>query len=406
MDSWKFTKPGNCPKNASFNYSAAYTSVNINQQYGGEASYKFNEGRIIYKNGYSSQEQDYDMDDWDYEKDFDSNKVIFIAPKMKSKLMPIQHCKEMQDCSLWKNGSWRMLRNNSKSCKKLREILPPEKEIYQPKANIPHLRFLLKQLQNNKAHPTEWKESLKVVKHKIGMDNGRMRRDMSSLFGDSLIKPVGLEWKSSWKLQCLCQEPEMWKQAWLSTPQLRVPPLRAQNYSVPVPPTKNGPTAAQNWLDSWRSSRQRHYPQTGHGHAQTIRSRATETSYRPADLHTRRKKVNSDSDWQAAWMLSETQFHHNTPSLNEWLEAWRFHTLYRPEQYPHEKASSGFMELQPQREIGSSQEAEAKFCLFFKAHNVGGMAMKIWTAAWKAGPYLNHASEKNRAASVPNVYEF
>lgn len=221
------------------------------------------------------------------------------------------------------------------------------------------------------------------------------------------MKPTASEWKGSWKLtsQSLRQEPELWQQGWSTTPQIRVDRARDQNHFAPVELPKNGPTGEQSWGESWRFSRHQQQSQLGQARAQTSQGSSNVASHHTDNSWAQRRYFRSVSDWQAAWMVSETQFHHDRPSLTQWREAWKLSVLHKEhwtEQVHRENWVNDLMEIQPQREKISLQRAKAKMSRSFDNQMFRERyPEKQWNASWRTGSLLNPQPSHCGSSGVP-----
>ncbi|XP_070706549.1 uncharacterized protein [Pempheris klunzingeri] len=368
-------------------------------------------------------------DDHSHERESHLHKVMLASHEQKHKHLYLQLYDEVKALSEW-NKSWQVTKNNSKPCEEIEKVLrvapsridtaleaqkveknPKGSEnadpcfkqlkhdvIYFPKT--PHTQIkllLLKHLEKVFCAP-EWRDSWKTVKHRMRMERRRMRLDPSRPFGGSEkggeMKPTASEWKDSWKFTCpsLRQEPELWQRDWSITPQIQVHRARDQNRFEPVELSNNGPTMNQNWGESWRFLRRHRQSEPQQGRAKA--SQGSVTSHRPDDSHVQWRYVRSVSDWQAAWMVSETEFHHDRPSLTQWRESWKwsiFHTGSWTGQDSTQKCINVLMEIQPEREKITLQRAKAKMCQSFDSQMFRERYPdKQWNASWKAGPLLNH----------------
>ncbi len=370
-------------------------------------------------------------------------KVVLVSHEKKYRDLYLQLCNEFKDHSEW-SKSWQVTKNNSKPCDEIQNVLrvsssrmetaletqkveektkgyysTSEKadpcydqlkynEIYCPNREFTKSKLLhLKQLENALS-PSEWRNSWKALKHRMGMERRRMRPDPSRPFRASEkggnMKPTASEWKDSWKFTCqpLRQEPEFWQEGWSTMPQIRVDHAWDQNHFVPVKLPKNGPTGERSWGESWRFWNPQHQLEPGQGRTQTSQGRSSVASHHLEDSRTQRRYTRSVSDWQEAWMVSETQFHHDKPSLIQWREAWKcsiFHAEHWSEQMPRENGVDMLMEIQSQREMISLQRAKAKISQSFDNQMFREKyPEKQWNASWRSGSLLNH---QNRNSGIP-----
>lgn len=386
------------------------------------------------KNSEPSLGQDHSdtYDERSQQRESPLHKVMLVSRELNHRDLYLQLCNECMALSEW-SKSWQVTKNNSKPCEEIEKILkasPPRMEttmeakkvdniqkgnystsekadscyeqlkhdvIYHPKREFSQYKLLhLKHLENSLSS-SEWRDSWKALKHRMRMERRRMRPDPSRPFrasdkgGD--MKPSTSEWKDSWKFNCqpLRQEPEPWQQGWSTMPQMRVDRARDQNHFAPVELPKNGPTGEPSWMESWRISRRQRQSEPGQGRPQTSQASSSVASHHHSDSH--RRNDRSVSDWQVAWMVSETQFHHDRPSLTQWREAWRwsvFETEDLTEQVSREKQMDVLMEIQPQREKMSLQRATAKMSRSFNNQMFRERyPEKEWNASWRAESLLN-----------------
>ncbi|XP_029301333.1 uncharacterized protein LOC115017203 isoform X2 [Cottoperca gobio] len=363
------------------------------------------------------------------------HKVMLVSPQQKNRDRYLQLCNEFKALSEW-SKSWQVTKNNSKPCEEIEKVLKdstprmktsleaqkvennPERPystsekadscyeklkcnvIYCPKREFAQSKQIqLKQLENVSS-ASEWRDSWKTLKHRMRMERRRMRPEPSRPFRASLeggdMTPTAPEWSDSWKFSCqtLRQEPESWQQGWSTTPQIRVDRVRDQNHFAPVELPKNGPTTERSWEESWRFSRHQRQSEPRQGRAQTSQERSSVASHHPVSSQAQSRYAGSASDWQAAWMVSETEFYHDRPSLIQWREAWRwsiFHTDHWTEQVLRENEIDVLMEIQPQRENISLQRANAKMSRSFDNQMFRERyPEKQWDASWRAGSLLIH----------------
>lgn len=387
-----------------------------------------------------SQDHNDTFDDCSQQRESHLQKAMLVSQEKKHRDLYLQLCNEFNALTEW-SKSWQVTKNNSKPCEELEKVLkllPPKREtasdakkvesnnqkvhyltsekedscyeqlkhdvIYSPKrkltpSQLNHLRHL-----ENVLSVSEWKDSWKTLKHRMRMERRRMRPDPSRPFrtterGEDM-NPTASEWNDSWKFTCqsLRQETEAWQQGWSTTPQVRVDRARDRDHFAPVELPKNGPTGERSWAESWRFSRHQCRTESGQGRAQT-----SQASHHPGDSRAQRRYSRSVSDWQEAWMVSETPFHHDRPSLTQWREAWRssiFHTAHCTEQVPRENEVDVLMEIQPQREQISLQRAKAKMSQSFNNQVFRERyPEKQWNASWRAGSLLN--SKMDESSGIP-----
>lgn len=323
------------------------------------------------------------------------------------------------DFSEW-GKSWQVTKNMSKPCEEIEKVLkalPPKmemeaekleakpKEHYsqskeadsfpgQLKHDIMYLSKrelsklpLLKKVENN-LFSSKWRDSWKTMKNRLRMER-TMRPLMSENRGD--MKPTTSEWKNSWKFTCLSrlQEPELWQQDWATTPQTRVDWARDQNYFGEF--TKN---VERSWDKSWRFSRGQHQSEPGQGNARTIQGGSNTVCNHSDDSLIQNKYVRLVPDWQEAWMVSESQYHHDKPSLMQWREAWKwsvFHTDRWFEKVIQDNRMEDGMKIQPLKDFIYLQTAKAKMIECFINQMVSERyPEEKWRDSWKAGLLLNH----------------
>lgn len=382
------------------------------------------------------QDQSDTYDDHRYRYELHLHKVMYISHEQEHKNLYLQLCNEFKALSEWYK-SWQVTKNNSKPCEEIEKVLkvsPPRMETVLEAETVrkntkvhysisekadplyEHLRHSMiyhskrKLTQSNPLHlkhlenvlsASEWRHSWKTLKRRMRMER-RMRPDPSRLFrvsekgGD--MKATATKWKDSWKFtqQPLSQEPELWQQGWSTLPQIRVDRARNQNHFAPIELPKNGPTGERSWGESWRFLRPQHRSEREQGRVQTSQGRPSVASHSLSDSLTHRSvrqaSARSVSDWQDAWMVSETQFHHDKPSFTQWREAWKwsvFNKEHWTEQLSRKNWLDVLMEIQPQREKISLQRAKSKISRSFDNQMFGERyPEKQWSASWRAGPLL------------------
>lgn len=401
-ESWKFINHHDCNKSKS---SQKYHSP--------EWANAWRAAMVVsnnHKNSDLSMRQDHSdtHDDRSPQKESNLHNVTLVSHEQKCRDLYLHLCNEFEALDEW-NESWQVTKNNSKPCEEIEKVLktlPSKMEaqkveenlkeqystsekadpcyeqlkhtvIYHPKREFTHYKLLHEKHLENVQDAPEWRESWKTLKHRMRMERRRMRPDPSRPFRESEkggdMKPEASEWKDSWKFTCqpMHQEPELWEQGWSTTPKIRADRVRDQNHFASVELLQNGQTGEQSWGESWRFSRNQEKSEHGQGKAQTAASHHPEASW------AHKKYLRSLSDWQVAWMVSETEFHHDKPSLTQWMEAWRFafHTEHCTEHVSRI----------------SSQRAKAKM-----SHSFDNLIFrerypeKEWSDSWRAGPLLNH----------------
>ncbi|KAK5852464.1 hypothetical protein PBY51_023930 [Eleginops maclovinus] len=377
-------------------------------------------------------------------------KAMLVSPEQKNRDL---YLNEFEALSEW-STSWQVTKNNSKPCEEIEKVLKvahpmmdtseaqkvgnnlkehdlmsekvdPRYEnlkhdvIYCPKREFSQTKLRHLEHMENMLSASEWRESWKTLKHRMRMERRRMRPDPSRPFraaekgGERT--PSASEWKDSWKFtsQPMSQEPEAWLQGWSTAPQFRVDRAREQNHFAPVELPKNGPSTERSWEESWRFSRRQRQSEPRQGRAETSQAGSSVATHQPGYSLAQRRVARSSSDWQAAWMVSETQFHHDRPSLTQWRDAWRcsvFQTDHCTSEVLRENEVNVSMEIQPRREI-SLQRVNAKFSRSFdKQMFRERYPEKQWDASWRAGSLLNqqpsdHGSSETLKKSMSSPTE-
>ncbi|XP_037609560.1 uncharacterized protein LOC119478712 [Sebastes umbrosus] len=393
-----------------------------------------------------TQDHSDNYDDHSQQRESHLHKFMLVSCEQKHRDQYLQLYNEFQALSEW-TKSWQVTKNNSKPCEEIEKVLkasPPRLEtaleakkvennskghhstsekldsryeqlkhnvIYHPKREFTQSQLLHLKYLENVLSASEWRDSWKTLKHRMRMERRRMRPDPLRSFRVSErgrdMNPTASEWKDSWKFNCqtLHQEPETWQQHWPTTPQIRVDRARDQNHFAPVELPKNGPTGERSWAESWRSMRHQRQSEPGHGMAQTRQARSSAASHHPDNSQAQRRYARPCSDWQDAWMVSETEFHHDRPSFTQWRAAWRssfFHTEHMTEQVPREHEVDVLMEIQPPREKISLQRAKAKMSRSFDNQMFRERyPEKQWNASWKAGSLLNNQPSHYGSSGTP-----
>nr|XP_033502286.1 uncharacterized protein LOC117269407 [Epinephelus lanceolatus] len=398
-----------------------------------------------HKNSEPSLRQDHGdtYDDRSHLRDSYLYNVLLESREQKHRDLYFQLCNELEALSEW-SKSWQVTKNNSKPCEEIEKILKasaprmetapgaqkmenkPKEQfsrsekldplyeqlkhdvIYRPRrefsqSKLLHLKHLEKVLS-----ASEWRESWKTLRHRMRMERRRMRPDPSRPFRASAegreVMPSASEWKDSWRFtsQPLSQDPETWQQGWSTIPQIRVDRAWDQNHFAPVVLPKNGPVGDRSWEESWRFLRRQRQSEPGQGRAQTNQQRLMASHHSGNSWAQRRY---NGSDWQLAWMFSETQFHHDRPSLTQWREAWRwlaFNPEHSTEQVPRENRMDVLMEIQPHRERISLQRAHSKLSRSFDNQMFRERyPEKQWNASWRAESLLNHQLSQSGSSGTP-----
>ncbi|CAG5867126.1 unnamed protein product [Menidia menidia] len=339
--------------------------------------------------------------------------------------MHMQLCQGFETPTEW-NHSWQLTKNNSKPCEEINKVLkapPPKMDsakegqkehsatekpdpryeqlkhdvIYQTKREFPESKMLLFKQMQKMLPLSEWKDSWKILKHRMRMERRRYRVNPLESFRESENKDTKFnssEWKDSWKHSCkpLNQEPDLWQQGWSTTPQIRVNWERNQNEFEPEQFPKNGPTSRQIWAESWRFSRRQHRSEPGQEREQFSQGKSGEPSHHHHYSKEREQYTRSISDWHEAWMVSETQFRHDRPSLLQWREAWRcciYHTLHWTDHVPRNKWVNQSAEIQhPTKWI---YRRKAKMSTSFDNEVFRQRyPEKEWRSSWSAESLLEH----------------
>ncbi|XP_023265472.1 uncharacterized protein LOC111657508 isoform X1 [Seriola lalandi dorsalis] len=349
------------------------------------------------------------------------------------------------DFSEW-SESWQVTKNISKPCEEIEKVLkayPPRMEtaveaemveekpkgpystsekadpyyeqlkhniIYQSKTEFTQFQqLLLKQVEN--VLSSEWRDSWKTLKNRMRVERRRIKPDPLRPFRMSLnranMKFTTSEWKDSWKFifQSLRQEPELWQQDWSTTPQIRVDWARDQKNFATLELSKNGPSVERSWGESWRFSRHQYQSEPEQGNAQTSQERSSMAFHNSDDSWTQKKYVRSASEWRAAWMVSESQFHHDKPYLTQWREAWKwsvFHAEHWIEQVLRDNLMEDVLEIQPLKKKISLQRAKARMSPSFDNQMFRERySEKQWSASWRAGSLLNHQMNHYVSSETP-----
>lgn len=400
----------------------------------------------IYKKSQSSvQHGENNIHDYpSQQKESHLHKVImFVSHEQQSRNLSLQLFNEFKDLSEW-SKSWQVTKNNSKPSEEIENILKvsspnleeylaqrlekksnedcltfktadmqyehlKHKVISQPKIAFTQNKMLCLNHLQNVLSGTEWKDSWRTLKHFIRMGRRRTRPHPSRSFRESEMEgermPNTSEWENSWKFtnQPLQQESALWQQGWTTTPQIRVVRAMDHNHFRQVEPPRNGPGVAQPWVESWSFSRCQHISEHRSGSAQTNTGRPSVASHHPENSQREvRRNARSVSDWQVAWMVSETQFRHDRPSLMQWMEAWRwsaFQTERWHEQIPRQNWMDKSMEIEPQREISLQRAKTNRSQSFDYQVFRQRYPENLWSASWKAWPLLNNQQRHQGSSS-------
>ncbi|XP_069370121.1 uncharacterized protein [Paralichthys olivaceus] len=365
------------------------------------------------------------------------HRIMFESNEHKYKDLYLQLYNECNALSEW-SESWQVTKNNSKPCEEIEKVLnalettlkmekPEGKDstseeadpyyeelkhdiIYRPERGFTQSKMNSLRSVESFSFSSDWMDSWKTLKHRMEVERRRMRPDPMRPFRESEDRDTGAtasEWKDSWRYRCqpLRQEHELWQRGWSTTPQFRVDRARSQDHFAPVELPKNGPTAERSWGESWRSTRRQQRSQARQGNAQSSQGSSSAACNLPNQSRAQRRYRGSRSDWQASWMVSDSQFHHDTPSLIQWREAWQcsaFRTDNRTEQGSTENCVDEAMEIQPMKEQMSLQSAEAKMSwtlddqMFRERY-----PEEQWSTSWRAESLLNHQTSYQRSSGQP-----
>ncbi|XP_041825354.1 uncharacterized protein LOC121629697 [Melanotaenia boesemani] len=377
---------------------------------------------------------DYSQGSDDQGKQIEShfNNVINVPCSHNYKNLHQNFCKESESPNEW-NKSWQITKTNSKPSEEIDKVLkaPPPKidtagaqstdkalkedvsmppdpryeqlkhgVMHQSKSEFPQSKLLLLQQLQKLVPLSDWKESWKMIKHRMRTERRKMKADPLKIFGESEKgrdkKPTLSEWKDSWKYTCkpLHQEPERWQQGWSTTNQIRVNWERHQNEFAPVEFPKNGPTGERIWGESWKFTRRQHRSEPGQRKGQTSDGKSNVHSHHPYDSQEEVKHTRAISDWQQAWMVSETQFRHDKPSLSQWREAWKwsiYHTLPWTELAPRDQWVDELAEIQHCKKVIFVERAKAKMSRSIdKKMFRERYPEKEWSSSWNAESVLQH----------------
>ncbi|XP_047425888.1 uncharacterized protein LOC124996681 [Mugil cephalus] len=371
-----------------------------------------------------------------------NNKILPVFCGHKNIDQYLHLCNEFNALSEW-SKSWQLTKNNSKPCEEIEKVLkalPKEGPVLESKwleknpkvhhsvlekadASYDQLKhdviyqrkdyfnlsklLLLKQLEKS-VPSSEWLDSWKIIKHRMRLERRRMKPDPLKPFGESEMgremKPSASEWEDSWKMTCtpLNQDPNLWQQNLSSVAQISVNRERPQNLFTPVELPKNGPTKEQSWGESWMFSRQQHNSKPEQGNA--LMSQGTP---RCENSCTQGRQARLILDWQASWMVSETEFHHDKPSLTQWRGAWRWsinHTQQWPGQVGRENWMDELMEIYPLKGKGSLQRSKAGMNWSFDKEMFRERFPETeWRPSWSAGSLLNYQSNGSPGISGQSI---
>ncbi|XP_038132663.1 uncharacterized protein LOC119777736 [Cyprinodon tularosa] len=284
------------------------------------------------------------------------HKITFASHKRQ-----LQMFDQFEAINDW-NKSWEISKNNSKPCAEIDKVLkafPPKMDvetqraektpqvnsseeadpryeqlrhdvIHHAKKELPKSKLLLLKYLQKIQPPSEWRESWKLITHRMRQERRRYKLDPLYPFKESEkgedLKPSASEWKDSWNFLSLPlnQSPELWQQPWLNTTQIRVNWERHQKEISVEEFPKNGPTSERVWGESWKFSRYQNSLDVTRSKEQVGKEKLGV----PCISSKHQSYAGLITDWQNAWMISETQLSHDKPSFAEWREAWQwsYHT--------------------------------------------------------------------------------
>ncbi|XP_061592723.1 uncharacterized protein LOC133457445 [Cololabis saira] len=303
------------------------------------------------------------------------------------------------------NKSWQVIKNNSKPSQEIDKVLkalppltemvsdpqevgePPKVEysekadpyyeqlrhdvIFQGRRQLSNSKVLLLEDLLKVSPLPEWKDSWKLIKHRKRVERRRFRPDPMEPFKEG---EMGVFLEGSWKCtyQPLNQTPELWEQDWST--------FQRHRDKSPEFPT-NGPTDEQIWGESWKFSVPQHQSEPEQGTAAEGRGHSW-----------------SLLDWQDSWMVSETQFHHDKPSLSQWRNAWRRSVHHTPDKGGDESAV-----IQQPKKILSLEGARAKMSRSFDdAMFREQYPEREWRSSWSAEPLLKPKSSRSEPGTIDN----
>lgn len=187
---------------------------------------------------------------------------------------------------------------------------------------------------------SKWKDSWKSLKNQRRQDRVQRRQQRISPMTQAAAPQASLtEWATSWRFTNLNvnQDSNLWQQGWSTYTRNRPDRWVRANEMLNEGLTRNGPTGARGWGESWRSTRHQH-------RAEREAARNTRPSAQAVDVRIPRRE-RSLADWEQSWQFSTNQFHHDRPSSTEWTDSWRFCSFHcenwaerQPEANQHEKS--------------------------------------------------------------------
>ncbi|KAM4528111.1 uncharacterized protein PAE49_000066 [Odontesthes bonariensis] len=380
--------------------------------------------------GVKNSDHGHGSDDHGQQKESHLHRFINVSHTHHHRHLYLHLSKESEAQPEW-NKSWQLTKNNSKPCEEIDKALktpPPKMDaakegqkeehhptekadpryeqlrhdvIYHRRREFPQSKLLLLKQLEKMLPSTDWKDSWKVLKHRMRrMERRRFRPDPMKPFKESEKgeekKPSSSEWKTSWKYQCkpLNQDPDLWQQGWSTTAQIRVNWERHHHEFEPEEFPKNGPTVKQIWSESWKFTRHQHRPEPGQGKEQISQGKSSVPSHHHDHSHHHDQRTRSISDWCQSWMVSETQFHHDRPSLIQWREAWKWsinHTLRWTEHVPRNKWVDEAAEVRHPKKGITLQRAQGKVSRSFNSQIFRERyPEKEWKSSWSAVSLLEH----------------
>ncbi|XP_029025699.1 uncharacterized protein LOC114867291 [Betta splendens] len=146
-------------------------------------------------------------------------------------------------------------------------------------------------------------------------------------------------------------------------------------------------------------------------HEQLKHKNESESSHYSNDLQTPMRYIRPVSDWQANWMVSESDVHHDNASLSQWSEAWMSSTgkiQHWAEDMSREERENEAVEIQPMKEIFIQRAKQTSQCMDNQTFR-GSYPMEDWGASWKASSLpnlqlsLNECSGTQRVRSTPDA---
>ncbi|XP_044000269.1 uncharacterized protein LOC122846994 [Gambusia affinis] len=375
----------------------------------------------------SSQNQHHGFDDHSLERE-GFHKITSATRKRD-----LQLCDTFEANVDW-SKSWEIPKNNSKPCAEIDKVLkalPPKVDvetqrvekvpqvnystekvdpryeqlrrdvIHHTRRELPESKILLMKHLQKILPPSEWRDSWKVIKHRMRQERRRYKPDPVKPFRESEkgenSKPNASEWKDSWKFTCrpLNQNPELWQQGWSTSTQVRVNWERHQREISVEEFPKNGPTSERIWGESWKFSRYQHRSETAKAKDQVGKGKLNV----PDNSREHESHAKSISDWQDAWMITETEMRHDKPSFAQWRESWKWSIYHSPQWtglVSTDKWVDESTEIQRPKSIMSSEVVKAKMSRSFD-HKIFGQRYpeKEWSSSWSSKSLLSNQSSKS-----------